>query len=125
LCIPEWLGDIEDMIAGGGDALKISKIVEDNLTKESHVGGGTIFSLSAILSDLIELRNNQTNKDDVDQTMEFIEILLQSIDILIATCDGWQDIFNYTVRYQAATNYLMKVSYSTVFKKTRKIMLQC
>jgi hypothetical protein len=101
------LGDIEDMIANGGDAFNISKLVEENLKNESSVGGGTIASLSSILSDLIDLRENQTNQDDVNKTIEFVETLLQSLDYIIAACHGWQEIFNYTVRYQTATKYLM------------------
>jgi hypothetical protein len=107
LCIPGWIGDIEDMVASGGDAFNISKLVEENLMNETHVGGGTISSLSSILSDLIVLRENQTNRDNVYETVAFVQTLLQSLDVLVGACDGWQDIFNYTIRYQATTNYLM------------------
>jgi hypothetical protein len=98
---------MENMIENGGDALDISKLVEENLTNETNVGGGTISTLSNVLSDLINLRENQTGKDDVNQTIEFVQTILQSLDILVGACDGWEDIFNETQRYQTTTNYIM------------------
>jgi hypothetical protein len=97
------------MVASGGDAFNISKLVEENLMNDSHVGGGTISGLSAILSDLILLRGNQSTggaADNVAQTVDFVQSLLQSLDTLVGACVGWQDIFNTTLRYRTATTYL-------------------
>ena len=57
LCVPEWLVGIEDMIKDGKDAVDISKQVENNLQNDTSVSGGTIFSLSSLLSALIDLRH--------------------------------------------------------------------
>jgi GMP synthase-like glutamine amidotransferase len=98
------------MMASGGDALDISKLVEESLMNDTNVGGGTISSLSTILADLIVLRGSQQGDnsaaDNVEQTVEFVDALLQSLDTLVGACDGWQDIFNASVRYQTATAYL-------------------
>ena len=58
LCVPKWLGRIEGMIKDGTiSAVNISKEVENNLQNDKSVSGGTIFSLSSLLSALIDLRH--------------------------------------------------------------------
>ena len=58
LCVPQWLGGIEGMIKDGNiSAVNISKEVENNLQNDKSVSGGTIFSLSSLLSALIDLRH--------------------------------------------------------------------
>lgn len=110
LCEPEWLGDIGGMIDSGDNAVDISKEVEEILKNETmsggSVNGGTISSLVDVMAKLIDLRRDQTNDSNSEQTVEFAESFLQSVDIVVAACEGWQNIFDKAVRYQTMSSYL-------------------
>lgn len=110
------------MIANGGDAVNITQEVEDILKNETMNGGsvtgGTISSLVNVLEDLIVLRRNQTNEANFEQTIDFTESFLQSVDIIVLACEGWKNIFNSSLRYDTVTNYLRCLNFISTFYKS-------